>query len=96
MVSGIKDGLFLDGEVTEDGRLVVTLPPDVPSGRVRVILELAPESFELSEDDVRGEGLTAQEIAASPDLGAWGQDSSALDGARFVEAVRSVRSSYRW
>jgi hypothetical protein len=95
MASGIRGDLVLEGEVTEDGRLVVTLPPDVPSGHVRVVVELVAEA-ELSEDDVRGEGLTAQEIAASPDLGSWEQESSILDGARFVEAVRNVRPSHRW
>jgi hypothetical protein len=87
---------MLEGEITEDGRLVVTLPPDVPPGRVKITVELAPEAFEPSEDDLRGLGLTAQEIAASPEVGAWGQESLELDSARFVETLRSPRSSHRW
>jgi hypothetical protein len=92
----LEEGVILEGEVTEDGQLLVTLPPGVPRGRVRVTVELAPEHFELSEDDLRGLGLTAQEIAVSPELGVWGQESPELDGARFVEALRGVRPSSRW
>lgn len=92
----VGEGVTLEGEVTEDGRLVVTLPPDVPRGRVRVTVELAPEALDLSEDDLRGLGLTAQEISSSPEIGAWRQESSALDGERYVEALRGVRSSCRW
>lgn len=88
--------LTLRGEVTEDGRLIVSLPPDMPRGPVKVTVETVAEVFEISEDDLRGVGLTAEEIAASPDLGAWGQEGSVPDGARFVEALRSLRPSYRW
>jgi hypothetical protein len=76
MAPAIGESLSLEGEVTEDGRLVVILPSDVPRGRVRVTVELAPEALELSEEDLRGLGLTAQEIASSPEVGAWGQESS--------------------
>ncbi len=88
--------LTLEGEVTDDGRLIVSLPPDAPRGPVRVTVEVAPEILEISEDDVRGLGMTAEEIASSPDLGTWGQKGPVPDGASFVEAVRSLRPSYRW
>lgn len=88
--------MTFDGEVTEDGRLVVSLPPGMPRGRVRVTLELATNALEISEDDLRGMGLTAQEIASSPELGSWGLESAALDGARFVEDLRGPRPAYRW
>jgi len=55
-----------------------------------------PEVLELSEDDVHGLGLTAEEMASSPDMGAWGQEGPVPDGARFVEVLRSFRPSYRW
>jgi hypothetical protein len=90
------ESLTLEGEVTDDGRLVITLPPGAPRGRVRVTVELAPEPVEISEDDLRGLGLTAQEISSSPEIGAWGQESPVPDGERFVEAVRGVRASHRW
>lgn len=96
MARAVKESLSLEGEVTEDGRLVVILPSDVPRGRVRVTVELAPEAFELSENDLRGLGLTAEEIASSPDLGAWGQENPAIDGAHFVEALRGVRPGHHW
>jgi hypothetical protein len=90
MAPAIGESLSLEGEVTADGRLVVILPSDVPRGRVRVTVELAPEALDLSEEDLRGLGLTAQEIASSPELGAWGQESSTQDGARFGETLRST------
>jgi len=96
MAPAIGESLSLEGEVTEDGRLVVILPSDVPRGRVRVTVELAPEALDLSEEDLRGLGLTAQEIASSPELGAWGLESSTQDGAGFVETLRSVRPAHRW
>ena len=96
MIRTAATSLTLRGEVTEDGRLIVSLPPDVPHGPVRVTVEMVPEALELSDDDVRGMGLTAVEIASSPDLGTWGQEGPLLDGASFVEALRSPRPSYRW
>jgi len=36
--------------------------------------ELSAEGLELSEDDLKGAGLTAEEIAASPKIGAWADD----------------------
>jgi hypothetical protein len=96
MIRKATTSLTLRGEVTDDGRLIVSLPPNVPRGPVRVTVEMVPEAPELSEDDVRGLGLTAEEIASSPDLGTWGQEGPVPDGARFVEALRSLRPSYRW
>lgn len=96
MIRKAATSLTLRGEVTDDGRLIVSLPPDVPRGPVRVTVETVPEPLELSEDDIRGLGLTAEEIASSPELGSWGKGDPVPDGARFVEALRSLRPSYRW
>ena len=35
-----REGMTIEGEITEDGRLIVTLPPDAPRGHVRVTVEL--------------------------------------------------------
>ena len=96
MIRTAKTSLTLRGEVTEDGMLIVSLPPDVPRGPVRVTVEMVAEVPELSEEDVRGLGLTAEEIASSPEFGTWGQEGPVPDGARYVEALRSTRPSYRW
>jgi hypothetical protein len=58
----MKTALRVEGEITEDGHLVVELPPETPRGRVVVTLEPVPErgarrvpglhpgSMEASED----------------------------------------------
>jgi hypothetical protein len=48
MARSAPGDLTLEGESTEDGRLVVALPPDLPPGRVKITVELTPEAFELS------------------------------------------------
>ena len=88
--------LTLDGEVTEDGRLLVSLPAGAPRGRVRVTLALPGDACELAEEDLQGLGLTAEEIAQSPEFGAWGQDGLAGESARLVAELRDGRSRYRW
>ena len=78
-VNIMKTALRVEGEITKDGHLLVDLPPELPSGRVVVTLELLSEDdLELTEEDLRGAGLTAEEIAASPEIGAWcpGRDGS--------------------
>jgi hypothetical protein len=47
MANTVQESVSLEGEVTADGRLVVTLPPNVPRGRVRITLELASPEPEL-------------------------------------------------
>ena len=41
---------------------------------------------ELAEDDLKGEGLTAEEIATSPEIGAWAGDET-QSGAEYVEQL---------
>ena len=40
----MKTILRVEGEITEDGHLVLDLPPELPHGRVAVTLELLPET----------------------------------------------------
>jgi hypothetical protein len=53
----MKNALKVEGEITEDGHLVVELPPETPRGRVVVTLELLSEDdLKLTEEDLRGQG----------------------------------------
>ena len=93
----IKTALRVEGEITEDGHLLVDLPPELPSGRVVVTLELLSEDdLELTEEDLRGAGLTAEEIASSPEIGAWTEDQAGQSGAEYVEQIRRASPRYSW
>jgi hypothetical protein len=90
------DVLSMEGEITEDGRLLVELPPDIPRGRVALTLEILPtDDLELPDEDLRGLGLTAEEIAACPEIGAWAEDRDLPSGEQYVENLRR-RSRYPW
>jgi hypothetical protein len=61
-----------------------------------VTLEPVPEDdLDLSEADLRGAGLTAEEIAASPEIGAWADDDIE-SGAEYVEKLRRASPRYSW
>ncbi|HXU32534.1 MAG TPA: hypothetical protein VN851_18355 [Thermoanaerobaculia bacterium] len=83
--------LRFEGEITEDGQLHVDLPSDVLRGPVLVTLEPLPEeTLELTEEDLQGAGLTAAEIALSPEIGAWVDDLEIPSGAEYVERIRAA------
>ncbi|MEP7012894.1 MAG: hypothetical protein ABJC13_21440 [Acidobacteriota bacterium] len=89
--------LKFEGEVTEDGQLHVELPSGVLRGPVLVTLEaLTEEALLLSEEDLRGAGLTAAEIAASPEIGSWAEDREMPSGAEYVEHLRAAAPRYSW
>jgi len=91
----MKHALSLEGEITEDG-LQVDLPPELPLGRVVLTLELLPEDdLELTDEDLRGLGLTAEEIAAAPEIGAWAGESETSSGEEYVENLRRA-PRYAW
>ncbi len=93
----MKTALRVRGEITEDGQLHVELPPEVPRGRVVLTLEPAAErDFELKTEDLHGLGLTAEEISASPEIGAWAEDPDISSGAEYVEALRRARPRTTW
>lgn len=50
----------------------------------------------LTEEDLRGEGLTAAEIAKSPEIGAWSEDPEIPSGAEYVEQLRAASPRYSW
>jgi hypothetical protein len=94
----MKTPLIMEGEITEDGHLLVDLPPELPHGRVVVTLELVPkDDLELSDENLMGIiGLTAEEIALSPEIGAWSVDSQVQSGAEYVEKLRRASPRYSW
>jgi len=93
----VKTALRVEGEITKDGHLVVDLPPELPRGRVVVTLEPLPEDdLEVTEEDVKGAGLTAEEIAKSPEIGAWAEDGEVQSGAEYVENLRRASPRYSW
>jgi len=93
----MKTALRLEGEITAEGHLVVELPPKLPRGRVVVTLEPLPEDdLELTEEDVKGAGLTAEEIVSSPEIGAWADDKTVPSGAEYVENLRRASPRYSW
>ncbi len=93
----MKTALRVEGEITEDGHLRVDLPPELPRCRVAVTLEPLPEEdLGLTEEDLRGAGLTAEEIAASPEIGAWAEEGEAQSGAEYVEKLRRASPRYSW
>jgi hypothetical protein len=93
----MKTALKVEGEITEDGHLLVDLPPELPRGRVVVTLELvSDDELELTEEDLRGAGLTAEEIALSPEIGAWSDDRGELSGEHYVEEIRRASPRYSW
>jgi hypothetical protein len=44
--------------------------------------------LELTEADLKGAGLTAAEIALSPEIGAWAEEGEGQSGAEYVEELR--------
>jgi len=60
-------------------------------------MESLPEDdLELTEEDLKGAGLTAEEIARSPEIGAWADDGEVQSGAEYVEKVRRASPRYSW
>lgn len=90
----MKTALRVEGEITEDGHLRVDLPPELPCGRVVLTLEVMSEDdLELTDEDLRGLGLTAKEISRSPEIGSWAGDPEIPSGAEYVENIRRARYS---
>jgi hypothetical protein len=49
------------------------------------------DDLELTDEDLKGRGRTAEEIARSPEIGAWKDDPNIPSGEEFVERVRKGR-----
>ena len=103
----MSDKYVFEKTVGEDGTL--QLPPDAPRGHIRITVEpvetelssqeeaeLDAELAELlSDENLRGQGLTAGEIAHSPEFGAWEHRTDIESGESFVEKMRQKRR-YTW
>ena len=89
----------IEGNVTDDGRLEAEIPEDAPRGRVRVTLVSADDASEdlaSSDRDLHGLGLSAADIAQSPEMGSWGSSAEVPDGAVYVDRLRHGSPRYRW
>jgi hypothetical protein len=100
----MADAIIVEGEVTEDGRLILPpLPPDAPRGRVEIRISPKDAAVALSADDEilsdeelealirkypHGMGLTAGEIAQSPEIGMWKDRTDIGDSVEFVSELR--------
>jgi hypothetical protein len=92
--------LTLTGEITADGQLHVTLPQDLPIGKVMVWLSFPPvDSPNLLEwtDEALTELLTSRpmtgaEIVAAGLTGGW-EHLNITDSVAWVEAQRARRRS---
>lgn len=96
--------IIIDGEINDNGELVVNLPADVPRGRVKITLEPTPESpiDNNYSDDLDEElealldetfanshkGLTMGEIALADEIGILEDDKNFPDGKTYVEQIR--------
>ncbi len=86
------DAELWDRQIEEDaraGRLDRLAKKALESYHAGKHTELYEDDLELSEDDLKGSGLTAKEIAASPEIGAWADDDLE-SGAEYVEKLRRV------
>ena len=59
---------------------------------MKIVLKEGEEHLGLTDEDLKGKGLTAQEIASSPEIGAWA-DEQAQSGSEYVEVVRRASNS---
>jgi hypothetical protein len=89
----------LAGRITETGRLEVELPQGLPSGAVRVILEIPKEAQTWTDEEIEElmhvEPKSGAQIVANLSEG-W-EDQDITDGAQWVEEQRHKRQEqHRW
>ena len=92
--------VIVNGRITENGRLEVDLPDDLPNGEVRVILEFPDEptfSDEELKELLKVEPKSGAEIAAGLGEGNVWENAGIEDGAEWVENLRRKRREHlRW
>ncbi|MBZ0298974.1 MAG: hypothetical protein K8J31_04490 [Anaerolineae bacterium] len=98
----MSDMITIQGQVTEDGQLIVQLPPDAPRGTVQVtvkrIRQYTPEEEAAADAEFMammndpatftGTGLTVAEIMDSPLYGIWANREDVPDSAEYVAEMR--------
>lgn len=98
----MTDMITIQGKVTEDGQLIVQLPPDAPRGDVEITVKkvvthtpeeeaAADAEFEALMNDpttFTGLGLSAEEILNSPVYGIWADRTDMVDSAEYVRQLR--------
>ena len=93
----MKTALRVEGEITEDGHLLVDLPPELPSGRVVVTLELLSEDdLELTEEDLPGSGAHGERDRLVTGNWRLDEDQAGQSGAEYVEQIRRASPRYSW
>lgn len=97
----MTDKIILQGEINEQGELIIQLPSDMPRGAVQVTIEhttefenntLDEELEQLITESINSEGLPMGEIEL-PDEPVFGKDFP--DGKTYVEQIRKKRR-YSW
>ncbi len=98
----MTDKVIVQGEINNDGELIIQLPPDVPRGSVKVTIEQASINIEIDDfdeeleaiidDSLNSESLTMGEIEL-PDAPIFDDDFP--DGKIYVDQIRSKRR-YAW
>ena len=102
----MSEKIIIDGEINEDGELIIKLPSDVPHGAVKVTIESTSErtdeDFEAElealladETTFTGMGLTMGEIALADEIGILENNQDFPDGETYVEQIRKKRR-YTW
>jgi hypothetical protein len=96
----MKPIIILEGEIGTDRTLLLHLPDDAPLGRVRVTVEAVEDARDADIDAEleeaialiarypNGQGLTAGEIARSPEIGAWKDRTDIGDSVEFIARMR--------
>lgn len=100
----MTDKIVIDGEITDDGKLIFYLPPELKHKAVKVTIEpkeAPPYEYDeeleklLDNKSLEGLGLTMGEIALSEEIGVFEDDDSIPDGKTYVDQIRKKRR-YSW
>lgn len=102
--------LVIEEQVGDDGQIVLRLQPGahvritIENVAPEIVERLSPEEEAALDGKLKalmndpltykGLGLTAGEIANSPEFGAWKDRTDIVDGASYVENMRKKRFAW--
>lgn len=95
----MTEKIIIQGEISEDGQLVVQLPPDAPRGAVQITIEqttaLQEDDFDaeldaLIDESLNSKGMTMGEIKL-PDEPIF---DNLPDSEEYISQIRKRR--YKW